>query len=170
MDHNLKSRTHQQPDLKGENPVERTLVFLKPDAVQRCLIGTLISRFENRGLKLLALKMTLVSEDLAKQHYAAHLGKGFFDSLIKFITSSPIVLLVLEADRAVEITRSTIGATDPLEAITGTVRGDFGLSVQNNLIHASDSQESASREIDLFFSNEELVSYTKDIDGWIIES
>ena len=114
--------------------------------------------------------MTLVSEDLAKQHYAAHLGKGFFDSLIKFITSSPIVLLVLEADRAVEITRSTIGATDPLEAITGTVRGDFGLSVQNNLIHASDSQESASREIDLFFSNEELVSYTKDIDGWIIES
>jgi len=150
--------------------VERTLVFLKPDALQRGLAGEIISKFEARGLKILALKLTMVSEDLAKKHYSAHLGKGFFESLINFITSSPIVVFVLEGDRAVEITRSTVGATDPMEATPGTVRGDLGLSVQNNLIHASDSEESAAKEISLFFSADELLYYTKEIDKWLIGS
>ncbi|MBI2856154.1 MAG: nucleoside-diphosphate kinase [Chloroflexi bacterium] len=149
---------------------EQTLVLVKPDAVQRGLAGAVLSRLESRGLKLVAMKMLQVSEDLASRHYAAHQGKPFYDGLVSFITSSPIVALVVEGPRAVEAVRSTMGATDPLQAQPGTIRGDWGVDIQHNLIHGSDSPESAATEIGLFFSPEEILSYQRDMDRWIIES
>ena len=150
--------------------MQRTLVLLKPDAIQRSLVGELISRLETRGLKLVGMKMMRVDEELARRHYDAHVGKPFFEGLIQFITSGPIVAMVVEGERAVEVVRLMMGATDPLAATPGTVRGDLALSIQPNLIHGSDSDESAALEIELYFSPEEIVSYTKDIDRWIIES
>lgn len=150
--------------------MQRTLVLLKPDAVQRGLVGELITRLERRGLTLVAMKLMQVDEALAKRHYAEHVDKPFFGGLIEFITSSPIVASVFEGARAVETVRRTMGATDPLEATPGTVRGDLALSVTNNLMHGSDSEESAAKEIGLFFSPEEIVPYTKDIDRWVTES
>ena len=148
---------------------ERTLVLIKPDAVQRGLAGAVLSRLENRGLKIVAMKMLLVSRDLASRHYAALQSRDFYDGLVGFITSSPVVAMVVEGPRAVEAVRNTMGVTDPLQAQPGTIRGDFGVDIQHNLIHGSDSPESAATEISLFFNPEEILSYERDVDAWIIE-
>ena len=151
--------------------MNRTLILLKPDAVQRGLVGELITRIERKGLKLAAMKLMSVTDDLAQQHYAEHIGKPFFDGLVAFITSSPVVALVVEGENAVLTMRNTLmGATNPQEAATGTIRGDFGMTIGMNLIHGSDSAESAEREIDIFFRAEEILSYQRVLDAWIIES
>ena len=150
--------------------MERTLVLLKPDSIQRGLAGEVISRLERRGLKFVAMKLMKVSEDLAHRHYGEHVGKPFFDGLVKFITSSPIVAMVVEGENAVEVVRSTIGATNPAQAEPGTIRGDLALTIGMNLIHGSDSLESARREIDIFFQPQEIVEYSRNVDAWIIEA
>src|SRR5215208_3881466 len=130
---------------------ERTLILIKPDAFARGLTGEIIRRFENKGLRIVALKQMQVTEDLAKQHYAEHDGKPFFGELVDFITSGPLVAMVLEGHEAVKAARQVIGATNPLEANTGSIRGDFALEVGKNMVHGSDSDESAQREAGLFF-------------------
>lgn len=149
--------------------MERTLIIVKPDGVQRGLIGPVLSRFERRGLKIVGLKMIQVSRELAQRHYGVHEGKPFFAGLVDFITSSPVVVGVLEGPNAIEITRATVGATNPAAASPGTIRADFGLTIGRNLIHASDGPDTARQEIDLFFGADELVSYERAIDGWLIE-
>jgi nucleoside-diphosphate kinase len=130
----------------------RTLILVKPDAFERNLTGEVIARFERKGLKLVALKQLTASEEIAKEHYAEHVERPFFGELVTFITGGPLVAAVLEGPRAVEAARQTIGATDPVEAATpGSIRGDYGLEVQSNLVHGSDSEESAAREIALWF-------------------
>ena len=150
--------------------MERSLVLLKPDAVQRGLVGEIISRLERRGFTLVGAKLMSVSEDLARRHYAEHVGKPFFVGLVSFITSSPIMAIVIQGQNAVGVVRATIGETDPLNAAPGTIRGDLAVSIGMNLIHGSDSQESAKREIELFFSDDELLDYEKDADRWTTES
>ena len=150
--------------------MEQTLVLLKPDSIQRALAGEVISRLERRGLKFVAMKLMKVSEELANRHYGEHVGKPFFDGLVKFITSSPIVAMVVEGENAVEVVRNTVGATNPTQAAAGTIRGDLGLTIGMNLIHASDSLESSKREIDIFFQSDEIVDYERNVDAWIIES
>jgi len=147
--------------------VDRTLVILKPDAVQRNLIGEIILRLERRGLRVVAMKMMQITADLAQRHYAVHRGKLFFDSLIRYITSGPVVALVVEGTQAIEVIRRMMGSTDPAQAAPGTIRGDFALEMGRNLIHGSDSPESAAYEIGLFFSPEEIVPLSRDIDCWI---
>jgi nucleoside-diphosphate kinase len=131
--------------------VDRTLILVKPDAFQRGLTGEIIARFERKGLKIVALKHMTVTEDLAKQHYAEHEGKPFFGELVEFITSGPIVAMVLEGDQAITAARQVIGATNPLEASPGSIRGDFAIAVGQNMVHGSDSPESGQREAALFF-------------------
>ena len=131
--------------------MERTLILVKPDAFARSLSGQIIARFERKGLRLAALKQMTMDRDLASQHYAEHEGKSFYDELVAFITSGPLVAMVLEGERAVEAARQVIGATDPLAAAPGSIRGDFALSVGQNMVHGSDSPESAGREVALFF-------------------
>lgn len=150
--------------------MQRTLVLVKPDAVQRGLIGEVLSRLERRGLRFAAIKLMVVSEALAGRHYAEHRGKPFYEGLVRFITSSPIVAAVIEGEDAVQIVRSTMGATDPARADAGTVRGDLALSIGQNIVHGSDSPESAAREIELFFSSDEIVDYARDVDRWITEA
>ncbi len=150
--------------------MQRTLVLVKPDAVQRGLAGEVISRLERKGLKLAGVKMMRVDESLARQHYKDHVERPFFPSLLAFITSSPIVALAVEGPNAIEITRGVMGATNPLEATPGSIRGDMAMSVGPNLIHGSDSEEAAARELKLFFGDDELFDYTRDMDHWIIES
>jgi nucleoside-diphosphate kinase len=147
--------------------MERTLVLLKPDAVQRRLIGRIISRIEEKGLKIVGLKMIRVSRELAEKHYAEHREKPFYPELLSFITSAPVVAMVVEGPKAVETVRKMMGKTNPLEAEPGTIRGDFGLSVTMNLIHGSDSQASAAREIALFFREDEILSYTTADSAWL---
>lgn len=147
--------------------MERTLVLLKPDAVQRRLIGRIISRIEEKGLKIVGLKMIRVSRELAEKHYAEHREKPFYPELVSFITSAPVVAMVVEGPKAVETVRKMMGKTNPLEAEPGTIRGDFGLSVTMNLIHGSDSQASAAREIALFFREDEILSYTIADSAWL---
>lgn len=149
--------------------MERTLIIVKPDGVQRGLTGSVLHRFERRGLKIVGLKMIQVSRELAEQHYGVHKDKPFFAGLVNFITSSPVVVGVLEGPNAIEITRATVGATNPAAAAPGTIRADFGLTIGRNLIHASDGAETARHEIDLFFNADELVSYERAIDSWLIE-
>ena len=136
---------------------ERTLVLIKPDAMQRRLAGEILGRFEQRGLSVRAAKLVQVDRDLAERHYAEHTEKPFFDELVEFITSSPTLALVLEGDSAVAVVRTTMGATDPVNAAPGTIRGDLALAMPDNLVHGSDSLESAGREIALWFSDGELV-------------
>jgi nucleoside-diphosphate kinase len=155
---------------EAQLPVQQTLVLLKPDSVQRGLVGELVSRLERKGLKLVGIKLMQVGEDLARRHYAPHAGKPFFAGLIDFITSSPTVAIVVEGESAVDAVRSLMGVTDPVKAAPGTVRGDLALAIGLNLIHGSDSTGEAGREIALFFGDEELVSYTMDIDDWVTES
>jgi nucleoside-diphosphate kinase len=134
------------------------------------LAGTILFRLEKRGLRIVAMKMIHLDKALAQRHYAVHKEKTFFKDLVQFITSSPIIASVFEGERAIEIIRQTMGATDPAKASPGTIRGDFGLDIQQNLVHGSDSAENAVKEIELFFKPEELLSYTRDIDKWIISS
>jgi nucleoside-diphosphate kinase len=131
--------------------MDRTLILVKPDAVARNLTGEIIARFERRGLKLTAMKMMTLDDDLARAHYAEHKGKPFFDGLLAFITSGPVVAMILEGDNAVAVARQLIGATDPLDAAPGSIRGDYALIMQRNLVHGSDSPLSAAHEADLFF-------------------
>jgi nucleoside-diphosphate kinase len=131
--------------------MDRTLILVKPDAFARGLTGEIIARFERKGLKIIALKHMTVTEELAKEHYAEHDGKPFFGELVAFITSGPLVAMVLEGDEAVTAARQVIGATNPLEATTGSIRGDFAIQVGQNMVHGSDSAESAAREAQLFF-------------------
>ena len=149
--------------------MERTLVLIKPDAVQRGLIGEITSRLENKGLKISGMKLMKVSEELAGRHYGEHVGKPFFDALVNFITSSPIVALAIDGDNAVAVVRNVMGATNPKDAANGSIRGDLGLSIGMNLIHGSDSPTSSERELALFFDESELLDYDRDVDNWIIE-
>lgn len=147
--------------------MERTFVMVKPDGVQRGLIGEIIQRFELKGLKLVGAKLMSVSVDLAERHYAEHKEKSFFGELVSFITSSPVFAFVLEGNQAIGIARSMMGKTNPVDAQPGTIRGDFGISMGMNLIHGSDSPESAAREIALWFNDQELLTYDKAIEKWI---
>ena len=149
--------------------MERTLVLIKPDAVQRGLIGESTSRLENKGLKISGMKLMKVSEELAGRHYGEHVGKPFFDALVNFITSSPIVALAIDGDNAVAVVRNVMGATNPQDAAYGSIRGDLGLSIGMNLIHGSDSPTSSERELALYFDESELLDYDRDVDNWIIE-
>ncbi len=149
--------------------MERTLIIIKPDAVQRGLIGRIITRFERRGLRCAAMKLIHIDEALAQRHYAIHQGKPFYQPLIAYITSSPVVVMVLEGNNAIEIARRTMGATNPAEAAPGTIRADFGLEIGRNLIHGSDGPETAKFEVALFFDEEEILSYDRDSDRWIFE-
>lgn len=147
--------------------MQRTLLILKPNAVQRELIGELIARFERRGLKIVAMKLIIISREQAHFHYSEHSDENFFKGLLDFITSGPSVVMVLEADHAIEIVRSMVGNTNPTFADPGTIRGDFATSVENNMIHASDSIESSKKEIDIFFTKEELLEYTLSVRPWL---
>jgi nucleoside-diphosphate kinase len=149
--------------------MERTLVIVKPDAMQRGLAGELISRFERRGLKIVGLKLIRIDQALANSHYGEHMGKPFFDGLVQFITASPVIVAVLEGTNAIEAVRNTMGPTNPTAAGPGTIRGDLALELGRNMVHGSDSTASAKREIDLFFKAEELLDYPRELDGWIFE-
>ena len=149
--------------------METTLVLLKPDAVQRGLAGEIVSRLEKTGLKIKGMKLLHVSQELANQHYGEHVGKPFFDGLVSFITSGPIVAMALEGNGAVAIVRKTMGATNPADSLPGTVRGDYGIDIGRNLVHGSDSVESAKRELALFFDDAELIDYSRATDPWITE-
>lgn len=149
--------------------MERTFVMLKPDAVQRGLVGEILNRFERRGLKLVALKLVHVTPEFAHQHYAVHVGKPFFEGLIQYITSGPVAAMVLEGTNAIEVARSTMGATNPAKAAPGTIRADYALEMGRNLVHGSDGPETAAFEIGLWFKPEELLSYGRSIDPWLFE-
>ena len=154
--------------MKGKH-MERTLVLIKPDAVQRGLVGEIISRIESRGLQMVAMKMVHMDENMANRHYEAHVGKPFFEGLVRFITSRPLVAVVFQGNNAVELIRNTIGATAPQESAAGTIRGDLAVDVGRNLIHGSDSSGTAQREISLFFSPQEIMDYERDVEPWITE-
>jgi len=139
--------------------MERSLVLIKPDAIQRGLAGTIITRLESQGLKLVALKMLHLDKALARRHYAIHRDKPFFESLVDYISSAPIIAIIFEGKRAVEVIREMMGPTDPAKAEAGTIRGDFGLDIGRNTIHGSDSVETAEEEIKLFFSEDEIFGY-----------
>lgn len=149
--------------------MEQTLVIIKPDGVQRGLIGPTITRLERRGLRLVALKLMQISRELASQHYAIHQGKPFYEPLLEYVTSGPVAVMVWEAPDAISIVRKTLGATRPAEAEPGTIRGDFGLEVGRNIVHGSDGPETAAFEIDLFFETDELVNWQRSLDRWIFE-
>ncbi len=148
---------------------ERTLFLVKPDAMQRGLAGEIIARLERRGLKIVGMKLLRVTRELAERHYAEHAEKPFFPGLVEFITSAPVIAVAWEGKDAVRVVRAAIGATNPAEAAPGTVRADFGLDRGRNLVHASDSPESAARELGLFFEPTELVSWDRDVDRWVAE-
>jgi len=150
-------------------PRERTLVLVKPDAMQRGLAGEVIGRLERRGLRIAAMKLLQITRPLAEEHYAEHKGKGFYEGLVDYITSCPVVAVVFEGTNSVAVVRATIGSTDPAAATPGTIRADFGLERGRNLVHASDSTGSAAREVELFFKETELVDWGRDTDRWIFE-
>jgi nucleoside-diphosphate kinase len=158
-----------QSDHRKEDTVEHSLVLVKPDGVQRGLIGEVVSRLERRGLLLIGAKFMHVSRELAEEHYAVHKGKSFYEGLINYITSSPVMAMVWAGPNAVAAIRQTMGATRPLDAAPGTVRHDFALEVGRNLTHASDTPENGAKEVALWFKPEELVSWQRDQDRWIFE-
>ena len=149
--------------------MERTLIIIKPDGVQRALVGDVIKRFEQRGLRLAGLKLIQIPRALAEEHYAEHKGKGFYEGTVTFMTSAPVVVMVLVGPDAVAASRATMGATNPLNAAPGTIRADFGLNISRNLVHGSDKPETAEREIKLYFQPGELLSYARAGDGWLKE-
>ncbi len=149
--------------------MERTLILVKPDAMQRGLASEVLSRFERRGLRIVGLRLMQVDEGLARRHYAEHEGKPFFEGLVRYITSSAIVAAVFEGTNAVAAARSTMGATNPAQAAPGTIRGDLGLELGRNLVHGSDSPESAAREIELFFGEGGIVPWQRSVDPWVFE-
>ena len=150
--------------------MDKTLVLVKPDAIQRGLAGNIIERLEKRGLKIVALKMLWMDKKLAGRHYAVHQKKPFFNDLIKFITACPILAAVFEGKNAVEVVRQTMGETNAAKAAPGTIRGDLAIDLQYNLVHGSDSPENAAKEISLFFSPEEIYDYSRKIDSWVTGS
>ena len=147
---------------------ERTLVLVKPDGIQRLLAGRILARYEERGLRLVGLKLMTVSRELAERHYAVHSAKPFFGGLVEFITSGPVLAAVLEGPNAIAVVRAMNGATRPNEAAPGTIRGDFALETAQNLVHASDSDENAAAEISLWFDEAELLAYDREIDRWVL--
>lgn len=147
--------------------MEKTLVLVKPDGVQRGFIGEIISRFERRGLQVVGMKMLNMGRALAERHYAVHKGKGFFEELVAYITSSPIVAMVISGEQAVAVARQTMGATDPTKAAPGTIRADLALDLRFNMVHGSDSVENAQKEIALFFSPGEICDYKREIQRWV---
>ncbi len=149
--------------------MERTLIIIKPDAVQRGLAGEILRRFEQRGLKIAGMKFMQVSRELAQKHYAVHEGKPFYEGLVNYITSAPVVVMALEGTNAVEAARGTIGATNPSKAAAGTIRADFALEIGRNLVHGSDSPENGAIEVANFFSDAELISWARVTDTWIYE-
>jgi len=149
--------------------MERSLIILKPDAVQRGLIGPILARIEQRGLKFAALKLIQIDEQLARRHYAVHEGKPFFEDLVKYITSGPVVVAVVTGKNVINIVRGTVGATNPAQAAPGTIRGDFAVEIGRNLIHASDSPENGDKEAALFFTDREIVVLDRSTDRWIYE-
>jgi len=150
--------------------MERSLIILKPDAIQRGLAGQILTRLEQRGLKLIGMKLLRIDEPLARRHYAEHEGKPFFAGLVSYITSGPVVVLALTGDNVIEMVRSMVGATNPLKAAPGTIRGDLAISIGRNPIHASDKPETGEREVQLFFRDDELLSeFVRDNDRWIYE-
>jgi nucleoside-diphosphate kinase len=148
--------------------MERTLVLVKPDGVQRGLVGQILARFERKGLKVVGLRMLDVSQDLAERHYAVHQGKHFYAGLVEFITSGPVAAIALEGPDAIAVVRRLVGRTMPNEAEPGTIRGDLGVSGLRNLIHASDAPETAQFELDLWFRPGELLDYGRAVDTWIV--
>ena len=150
--------------------MERTLVLIKPDAMQRSLAGKIVARLERRGLRIAAMRLFQMDQALARRHYAEHEGKPFFQGLISYITSCPIIAAVFEGTNAVAVARKTMGATNPAAAEPGTIRGDLALETGRNLIHGSDSLESARREIALFFRDDEVHTYPRDVDRWVFEA
>ncbi|NJM41558.1 MAG: nucleoside-diphosphate kinase [Anaerolineae bacterium] len=149
--------------------MERTLIIIKPDGVQRNLVGEVIGRFEKRGLKMAAMKLMQISRALAEEHYAEHKGKGFYEGTVKYMTSSPVVVMVLEGPNAVANARQTMGSTKPSEAAPGSIRADLGLDISRNLVHGSDKPETAAREIALYFKPEEVLGYQRAADSWLSE-
>lgn len=149
--------------------METTLIILKPDAVQRGLMGRILSRFEDKGLQIVGCKLMKISPDLAARHYESHKGKPFYDGLVKFMTSSPVLVLAVRGAGAIGISRKMMGATFGSKAEPGTIRGDFGVSNSFNLIHGSDSPEAAERELNLFFGAGEVVSFERKIEGWVYD-
>lgn len=149
--------------------MERTYIMIKPDGVQRNLVGEIISRIEAKGYKIVAMKLLRLTKEMAEDHYREHVGKPFYEGLIEYITSGPVVAMVLEGKNVVKGMRTLMGATNPLEAAPGTIRGDFGLDVGRNVIHGADSVESATREIAIYFKPEELVEYNKIDEAWLYE-
>ena len=149
--------------------MEQTLILVKPDGVQRGLIGEIIGRFEARGLKLIGMKFIQMSGELAGRHYAVHEGKPFYDSLVSYIISGPVVAMAWEGKGAIAAARSTMGATNPVAAAPGTIRGDLGMEIGRNLVHGSDSPENGAKEVALFFTGAELVSWNRGSDSWIRE-
>ncbi|MBK8988573.1 MAG: nucleoside-diphosphate kinase [Chloroflexi bacterium] len=149
--------------------MERTLILVKPDGVQRGLLGDIVGRFERRGLKLVGMKFMQMSQELAEAHYAVHKERPFYNSLVQYITSGPVLAMVWEGKDAIAAARSTMGATNPVAAAPGTIRGDFGMEIGRNLVHGSDSPENAVKEVNLFFSAAELVAWNRVTDGWIRE-
>ena len=147
---------------------ERTLVLVKPDGVQRQLVGRILARYEERGLKIAGLKLVTVDRELAERHYDVHRTKPFFEGLVEFITSGPLVALALDGPNAIAVVRAINGATRPHEASPGTIRGDFALETAQNIVHASDSAETAATELDLWFDADELLDYERDIDRWVL--
>ena len=148
---------------------QKTLVLIKPDAVQRGLIGDIISRFERKGIKIVAMKMISVGRELAEKHYGIHKGKSFFEPTVKYITSSPVVALILEGINVIEMVRTMMGKTDPQKADFGTIRGDFGQFIGRNIIHGSDSYDTVNFEIDLWFKTDEISEYKRIDEDWLIE-
>lgn len=149
--------------------VERTFVAVKPDGVERILVGEVVGRFEKRGLKIVGMKFMKVTKEMAEQHYGEHKGKPFYDGLVSYITSGPIVAMALEGKNAVALARQTIGATKPQEAAPGTIRGDLAVEIGRNIVHGSDSPENGQREIGIFFKPEEIVEWSGSLNKWIWE-
>jgi nucleoside-diphosphate kinase len=149
--------------------MERTLVIIKPDGVQRGLVGEIVSRFERRGLKIVGMKLMQISPELAARHYAVHVGKPFYNGLIQYITSSPVVVMAIEGKRAIETVRATMGATNPVQATPGTIRADLGVEIGRNLVHGSDGPDTAKFELELFFGPDEIVTWNRDVERWISE-
>ena len=148
--------------------MERTLIIFKPDAINRLLVGRILARFEDKGLRIVAMKLQQSPREQVEKHYEVHRERPFYQSLVDFMTSGPVILAVLEGPQAISVVRRLLGATDGREAAPGTIRGDFGLDKQYNLVHASDGPETARKEIELFFAPEEIVSYTRAADRWIV--
>ena len=148
---------------------ERTFVMIKPDGVQRGLVGDIISRFERKGVKLVAMKLVSVSKELAEKHYGIHKGEPFFEPTVKYITSSPVVAMIIEGNNAIEMVRGMMGATDPQKADVGTIRGDFGQFIGKNIVHGSDGPDTAEFEMNLWFKPEEIANYTRIDEEWLSE-